>query len=86
MNLSDVLINTWAATAQKNNCDLNPDKYFIERILGAFAKMYEENGECFCPCVFPPYTKEDVCPCSRLPTMLAERGRCHCNLFWRRDR
>lgn len=63
----------------------HPDPAKVERILRLLAKRKKEFGEAYCPCRLvlrkPELDRRIICPCIYHEKEIAERGRCHCELF-----
>jgi ferredoxin-thioredoxin reductase catalytic subunit len=61
--------------AKAHNMELNMDT--VDRIL----KRLDITGG-YCPCVPPDqWTEKHICPCAFCEEDVAKNGRCHCNLF-----
>ena len=74
--------------AAKHGYVLNPDEKKLRVIIKGLARNMIKHGAQYCPCRLRiGDTEKDraiICPCIYHEKEIAEEGRCHCNLFFRR--
>ena len=74
---------------EENGVQLNPDTDVTNKIVGLLLHNSEIKGETYCPCRVtvgdPKKDKLIICPCVYSMGEIELQGRCHCNLFWKKQ-
>ena len=83
-------IRAWAeGYANENAWVLNPDKKILDTVIRGLARNKQKFGEQYCPCRLRSGDKEKdrviICPCIYHKDEIALDGRCHCQLYYRKD-
>ncbi|MDN7024036.1 ferredoxin:thioredoxin reductase [Methanoculleus sp. FWC-SCC1] len=83
-------IRAWAEQyARENDLILNPDERVRNAVLQGLARNQIRYGVRYCPCrIRKGVAEEDAqiaCPCAYHREEIEAEGRCHCNLFFRKD-
>jgi ferredoxin-thioredoxin reductase catalytic chain len=83
-------IRTWAEQyAREHDLALNPDERVQKAVLRGLARNRLRYGSGYCPCRIRKGVPEEdakiACPCVYHLGEIEAEGRCHCNLFVRKD-
>jgi ferredoxin-thioredoxin reductase catalytic chain len=73
--------------AEANGYILNPQRKSVEKLVGMLTDNLVAGGKRFCPCKqsHPLNPAVDVaCPCPEWKKEIAEKGHCHCHLFYKK--
>lgn len=62
--------------AEQYNMKVNPNKERVEIVLDKIAKIKEQTGIGYCPCI-PKQTEDSICPCKFMRTKQV----CRCGLY-----
>jgi len=75
--------------AESAGIKLNPNEKIVDGIIKGLLKNKETKGEIYCPCRIPSGNKEKdkeiVCPCVFHRGEIELQGKCHCQLFVKKD-
>lgn len=83
-------IRVWAEQyARDHDLVLNPDERVRNAVIRGLARNQLRYGRRYCPCRIRKGVPEEdatiVCPCVYHREEIEAEGRCHCNLFFRKD-
>ena len=86
----EIIMGDFLRVAKENNWDINPNKKVVKAVCNGFVKNFVEYGYKYCPCVIMRVVAEEkrkdyICPCVNSKTDVTDDGRCHCNLFFRKE-
>jgi ferredoxin-thioredoxin reductase catalytic subunit len=75
--------------AAKNGWELNTDHKSVDEIFSGFIKNIYEYGDIYCPCAIIKVMSEEkrkdyICPCVMAKEQIERRGKCRCQLFWKK--
>lgn len=79
-----VLKRLFEKVAELKGWRLNPDERVQRAIITGLVRNMITYGHMYCPCRLQR-TRENICPCVHAEKEIAERGRCHCGLFVRKE-
>ena len=77
----------WARKyAKEKGWILNPDRDKLRIVIRGLARNKKRFGERYCPCRIrsgdPEKDRAIVCPCEYHDSEVAEKGQCHCRLYF----